>query len=196
MAKLMAFPEDCRVMIVEPEPIQAMTLECLLDEFSCRRIGPVGSLPELEELLAKRRPSFALVAADLDDELEPVAATLDELHVPFALLAIGPKNDLIDQSSRLRDRPRVRRPFHAPTLHSVMSTLYRHSVSIAVAAVECHIEEGRERLARQLRLIERLAERGHDTAKADALAREYGRLLQTMRASREILTRRLENFSG
>ena len=123
----------------------------LLEEFKCRRMGPAGTLAEVEKLLGRRRPSFALVVTDLDDELEPVAATLDELHVPFALLAIGPKNDLIDQSSRLlRYRPRVRRPFHAPTLHSAMCMLYRGSVRAAVAAVECHIE-GRARLARQPR---------------------------------------------
>ena len=81
------------------------------------------------------------------------------------------------------------------TLHSAMRTLYRSSVDTAVAAVEYHIEEGRERLARQLRLVEQLAEQGHDTARAEALAREYGRVLLTMRSTREILTCRLAAFS-
>lgn len=46
---------------------------------------------------------------------------------------------------------------------------------------------GRERLARQLRLVERLADRGHGTSTAELLSREMGRSLRLMRQHRAYL---------
>ena len=57
------------------------------------------------------------------------------------------------------------------------------------------IAEGKECLARQLKLVERMAAAGHDTGSAERLAREYGRLLRTVRSSRELLVQRLDSFS-
>ncbi|MGE3293420.1 MAG: hypothetical protein AB7O95_18775 [Geminicoccaceae bacterium] len=196
MAELALFPDDCQALIIEPEPIQAMTLECLLEEFGCRRMGPAATLVDVEKLLDARRPSFALVAADLADELEPVTAVLDHERIPFALLAVGPDNAVLDKSRKLRSRARVRRPYHAPSLHTAMCTLYRDNLSGAITTADSHIKQGQKRLAWQLRLIEELAAKGQDTAQADALAREYGRLLRTMRTSRAILARRLTMFAG
>ena len=64
MVQLRRFPEDCRALLIEPEPLQAMTLELMFQEFGCRRMGPARSYREVEELLSRRRPSFALVDAD------------------------------------------------------------------------------------------------------------------------------------
>ena len=195
MAELTIFPNDCRTLIVEPEPLQAMTLECLLDDFGCCRMGPVGSLAEVERALGEHRPSMALVSVDLDDELGPVTALLDREQIAFALLAIGPANTLLDQSKTLRSRPRVRRPFHAPALHAAMCGLYQDNLSRTIATADRRIAQGQLRLANQLRLIEELAAKGQETEQAHALAREFGRLLQTMRTSRGRLARRLETFA-
>ena len=48
----MQLPEHCRALIVEPEPMQAFALDCLLAELGCRRMGPVGSLRDLEEAVS------------------------------------------------------------------------------------------------------------------------------------------------
>jgi hypothetical protein len=69
VAELAIFPRDCWVLIVEPESLQAMTLESLVDEFGCECMGSAGTLSEVEKLLHTHRPSFALVEVDIDDEL-------------------------------------------------------------------------------------------------------------------------------
>lgn len=196
MAELAVFPPDCRTLIVEPEPLQAMTLECLVEEFGCNLTGSVGTLGEVEKQLSKQRPSFALVAADLEDELEPVAALLDRAEISFALLAIGPANALVDRSATLRSRPRIRRPFHGPTLHAAMCELYHDHLCRTIGVVDRHIDQGQLRLAGQVRLIEQMAAAGQETKLAEGIARESGRLLQTMRASRNLLARRLDIFAG
>jgi hypothetical protein len=101
----------------------------------------------------------------------------------------------VDQSTTLRSRPRVRRPFHAPTLHTAMCGLYQDNLARTIATADRHIAQGQLRLANQLRLIEELAAKGQETDQAHALAREFGRLLQTMRTSRGLLARRLETFA-
>jgi hypothetical protein len=191
----MQLPEHCRALIVEPEPMQAFALDCLLAELGCRRMGPVGSLRDLEKLLAKRRPSFTLVEADLNDELEPIADCLTRSEVPFALMAIGPANQRLDRSETFRHRPRIGRPFHAPTLQAAACGLYRQSLCRAIASADANLKQGRLRLARQLRLIKRMAAAGQDAASADDLALEYGRLPRTMGATRQILARRLNSLA-
>ena len=56
-----------------------------------------------------------------------------------------------------------------------------------LAQAEQHIVVGRERLARQVRLVERLADRGHGTSTAELLSREMGRSLRLMRQHRAYL---------
>jgi hypothetical protein len=196
MAELAMFPKDCWVFIVESEPLQAMTLDCLVEEFGCQRLGPASTFREAEKLLHTQRPHFALVAVDVDDELEPVTSLLDREEIVFALLAIGPANAVLDRSEKLRSRPRVQRPFHGPTLHAAMCGLYRSNLAKAIDKADWHLMQGQQRLARQLRLIEEIAARGDDTAQADALAREYARQLQTIRAARSTLTQRLAEFAS
>ena len=109
---VVAFPNDCRALVVEPEPVQAVVLEIMLDELGCQVVGPVHSTRTALELVGQRRPSFALVEAHAPvDALAELAAGLAKVHVPFALLAIGrPRADL-DRVPLLRDAPRVARPF-------------------------------------------------------------------------------------
>jgi hypothetical protein len=41
------FPDDCRALIVEPEPVQAMALDLMLEELGWRSLGPAGSLTQV-----------------------------------------------------------------------------------------------------------------------------------------------------
>jgi hypothetical protein len=190
---LASFPTDCRALIVEPEPVHAWALDLLLEEFGCRCIGPATSHTEIEQHLGRRRPTFALIDVNFDQELLPAAGCLAHKKVPFAVLTFGASIELLDRSDALRDRPRIDRPLHAPTLHAAASALCQQSLRTMIVEADQRIAEGRQRLAGQL---ERMAAGGHDTRSADALAREYGHLLQTMRSSRRLLARQLDDFTG
>lgn len=192
---LATLPNDCRALIVEPEPVHAMALDLLLGEFGCRRTGIAASHTQVEKYLKHRQPSFALIDASLGDELQPIAECLDHKEVPFGILTFGARSTLLGHSKALRDRPKIDRPFHAPTLHATASVLYRQWLHAAIANSDRHIAQGQQRLANQLKLIERLAGRGADTTLADGLAREYGRTLQAMRTTRRILAKQLDSFA-
>jgi hypothetical protein len=192
LAKL---PGGCRALIVDGEPLQALALECLLEELGCQPVGPARSVAEVEQRLRQEHPNFALVDCGLVEWLTPLAACLDRSRVPFALLAVCAEGATLDRIECVRDRPRLTRPYHGPSLHAVAVALYRADLRAKIEEADRHLVEGRSRLARQLRLIERLEAAGQDTALANALAREYGRLLRMMRASRALLGRRLDNFS-
>ena len=158
-------------------------------------MGPVGSYREVEELLSRRRPTFALVDADLGQELQPVSELLDEHDVPFALLAIGAANQMLDRHSRLNNCLRIHRPYHCPALHAAARSLYEDSLTRRSSRQT--VTWRRESTSRASDRADRTAGGGrYDTSTADALAREYGRALKAMRAGRNLFAQRLESFSG
>src|SRR5262249_54819236 len=159
--QLKLIPAECRALVVDREPLQAFAVELLLDQIGCRHVGPAGRYKEVEELLSKRRPSIALIDADLGQELQPVCELLDERDVPFAFLAIGLADQLLDGHPRLSSRPRIHRPYHSPTLHAATCSLYSDSLARKIVRVDRLIGEGKARLAKQIALIERLAAGGH-----------------------------------
>jgi len=183
--------DDCCALIVEHEPVQAFALECLLGELGCRTIGPLTAVKEVEKVLTEERPSFALLEGNMPEQtLLPLADCLTGHDVPFVLLAVGSGRGTWDQLDSLRERPRLTRPFHPPSLKQAVNSLYRDDLANKLAWMDRHLAEGRRRLAQQLRLVERLNAAGQDATLADSMGREYGRLLQTMRATREILANR------
>ena len=95
---LALFPTDCRALIVEPEPVQAMALDLLLEEFGCHCVVPIVSPREIERCLRRSQPSFALVDVSLDKELLPVAECLASKEVPFAVLTFGAPSEPFDRS--------------------------------------------------------------------------------------------------
>jgi CheY-like chemotaxis protein len=192
---LASFPTGCRALIVEPDPVQAMALDLLLEEFGCHCVVPIVSPTEIERCLKQSQPSFALVDVSLDKQLLPVAECLASKEVPFAVLTFGAPSEPLDRSGALRDRPRIDRPFDAPTLHAATSALYQQRVRTLIGNADRRIAEGRQRLADQLKRIERMAAAGYDTNAADASAREYGRVLQTRRSTRRVLARQLDSFT-
>ena len=190
------FPYDCHALLVEPEPVTAMALDLLLEEFGCRSIGPVDSLAGVTQLLSRMQPSFALIDVDLRDELEPITAYLSRHEVPFALMAVGAEARVLEQVESLRDYPRLLRPLDAGSLHATASALYQEHLRMAIASADRHIARDRLRLLNQLKLIEHLAAAGQDTTAADALAQRSRRLMATMRTTRLLLARRMEIFAS
>jgi hypothetical protein len=91
----------------------------------------------------------------------------------------------------LREAPRLAWPSHLLELCRSLRALYRSDLERRLALDEQQIAAGRERLAYQVRAIERLAAEGEDTFVADRLMRGIGRSLRLMRAHRAYLRRRL-----
>jgi CheY-like chemotaxis protein len=176
----------CTVLVVEGEPVQALDLERSLHDLGYAVLGPTGSWTEALDLLHRQRPDLALLDAQLsDDGLQPVAEALRLFDVPFAVMATGEEGPLDDPL--LRMVPRLAKPYRMSELHRSVRALRLSDLRVQLASAEEHIATGRERLAGQLRLVERLAERGQGTGTAEVLLREMGRALRLMRQHRAYL---------
>ena len=92
--------------------------------------------------------------------------------------------------------PRLAKPFNPRKLHRTASALHQADLRSKIMATDRWISEGRVRLARQIRMIERLEAAGTRTDLANSLLREIGRALRTMQASRTILCQQLETYQG
>ena len=188
----MMLPADCVALIVKEPSLDVLALDCVLGDIGCATLGPLMSAQEVGQLLAKQRPSFALLDGDMGEpKLRPVAKRLTEHAVPFALLTLGVAKDAFDHDALLRAAPRLARYLHAPTLYATAQSLYRVGLRTRLGDMDRRIEAGQQRLARQLRLTEALEVAGADPTVAAALAREIARALHTMRASRTILEQQL-----
>lgn len=188
--------EGRTVLVAENEPVQALDLDQSLRHYGCGVLGPASSGAEALGLLRRARPDMALLDAWLPEggALE-VARALATREVPFAIMTTGYEAGPLDHPL-LRDAPRLAKPYRAPELYRSVRALYRAELEAQIARAERHIGEGRERLARQLRLIERLAAGGHDTALAQKLAHGIARSLRLMRMHRAHLLRQLVAEAG
>src|SRR4051795_2425508 len=178
-------PSHSCALIVEDEPVQGFALECALEELGCRPVGPASTVEQVEKLIAHERPNFALLEGHmLAKSLQALADCLEQHEVPFAVLDIGDET-----GGLLPGRPRLRRPFHLPDLSAMITVLLRTDYQSKIAATDRRIAEGVERLASQVRRVERLEQLSSDTATATATAmtREIARALKLMRENRKLL---------
>ena len=153
----MMLPADCVALIVKEPSLDVLALDCVLGDIGCATLGPLVSVQEVGQLLAKQRPSFALLDGLMGERiLRPVAKRLTGHGVPFALLTLGAAQDAFDRDISLRVAPRLARYLHAPTLYATAESLYRVDLRTRLGDTDRRIEEGQQRLARQLRLIESL----------------------------------------
>ena len=108
-----------RVLIVEDEPIIAMSAEDMLDELGCVVTASVASLPEA--LKAAEHGGFDLVLLDinLNGVLSlPVADRLRDSGIPFVFATgYGPAG----AGSGHPDVPVVAKPYKAETLAAAMA---------------------------------------------------------------------------
>ena len=189
------FPAECCVLVLEGEPVGALDLSCMLAHFGCRVLGPADSPLEAAALIKRQRPSFALLdAGSRTHALEALAESLAKIEVPFALLATGKEGSALDTMPALRRVPRIVRPFGPNVVYRVARALHRDDLRAKITATDRRIGEGRARLARQIRLVERLEALGVKHGTATALAREFALALRVMRASRTIFAQQLEAY--
>jgi CheY-like chemotaxis protein len=148
-------PTTCRVLVVEKEPVQALALEYVLEDIGCRAVGPVWQADDVLRSVRRGAPNLALVDSNLQGHLLPAVACLNRFRVPIAFLTMGGESDALDRVRDLRARPRVDRPFHAPTVFRTALELYRQDLEDKIARADQRIAEGRRRLGDQLRRMER-----------------------------------------
>jgi CheY-like chemotaxis protein len=176
--------ESRTVLVAESEPVQALDLDDNLRRCGCAVLGPVSSGAEALCLLRRARPDMALLDAWLPDGgVLAVAQTLAAQEVPFALMATGCEAGPLAHPL-LRQAPRLMKPYRPPELYRSVRVLYRAELEVQLAQAERYIREGRERLARQLRLVERLAAGSPDAALAEKLTCGIARSLRLMRVRR------------
>lgn len=112
-----------RILVVEDEWLVAAEIERMLEGAGALVLGPAYSI---EEALALLRDGAPPDAALLDVNLRgamvtPVAQALDERGVPFALVTAYAVAELGEP--RLRQAPRVGKPFAAATLVRAVARL-------------------------------------------------------------------------
>jgi CheY-like chemotaxis protein len=182
---------DCTALVVEAEPVQGLDLRQTLSGLGCAVLGPVVSGVDAVQLLRQRRPDLALLDPPLrDGGALRVAAALAARQVPFAVLTTGGDHGLLGHLL-LRGAPRLIKPYQPAELRHSLRELRRADLRARLDEAEWRFAEGRERLARQLRLTRRFAAAGHEVPLARQLLRGIARSLRLMRTHRSYLRRRL-----
>ena len=74
-----------RVLLVEDEPIIAMSVEDMLADLGCEVVGPALSAAAAEEMARKEQIDAALLDINMGDGASfPAAAILRERNIPFS----------------------------------------------------------------------------------------------------------------
>jgi CheY-like chemotaxis protein len=98
------------VLVVEDDFIVAYDMQMMLEEQGARVLGPATSLAEAKELLAKERPTVAVLDVNLNGEyVFPLADELRAKDVPFLFAtAYADQDRLFPQTAR--GVPRLAKP--------------------------------------------------------------------------------------
>lgn len=90
------------VLVVEDDFIVAYDMQMMLEEQGARVLGPATSLAEAKQLLAKERPTVALLDVNLNGEyVFPLADELRAKAVPFLFAtAYADEDRLFPQAAR------------------------------------------------------------------------------------------------
>jgi two-component system, response regulator PdtaR len=98
------------VLVVEDDFIVAYDMQMMLEEQGARVLGPATSLAEAQELLAKERPTAAVLDVNLAGEyVFPLADELRAKEVPFVFATAYADNDRIFPEAT-RGAPRLSKP--------------------------------------------------------------------------------------
>ena len=116
-----------RLLVVEDEPLIAMMIADMLEDFGCAVVGPAGSVPHALSLLERDPIDGALLDVSLSDGQRsyPVARALQQRGIPFAFVTGYGEAGLIADFRGVRV---LQKPFVADHLRRVIAD------SIAAAA--------------------------------------------------------------
>jgi CheY-like chemotaxis protein len=98
------------VLVVEDDFIVAYDMQMMLEEQGARVLGPATNLAEAQQLLAKERPTVAVLDVNLNGEyVFPLADALRAQDVPFLFAtAYADQDQLFPQAAR--SVPRLPKP--------------------------------------------------------------------------------------
>jgi hypothetical protein len=185
---------NCVVLVASEQPAVALELDDALRRLGCTTLGPVDGPAMGKFLVRHQRPSLALLdASPWAGGFSPLAEFLALLEIPFATVAT-PFEHAALEPGLLRRVARLTRPFTVGSVQRAVCDLQAANLSLEIEAADLRIKAGTQRLARQVRTIERLAASGHDTRQAEALQREIGQALRLMRTSRALLADQLREL--
>lgn len=98
------------VLVVEDDFIVAYDMQMLLEEHGARVLGPAASLAEGKALLARERPTAAVLDVNLGGEyVFPLAEELQALNVPFVFATAYADDDRLFPPAT-RSAPRLPKP--------------------------------------------------------------------------------------
>ena len=108
-----------RVLVVEDEMMIAMLIEDMLDEFSCKLVGPATNVPRALELIAKENVEIAVLDLNLGGEdTYAIAEALQQKNVPF-IFATGYGSTGVRQE--YGNRQVLQKPFQARDLENALA---------------------------------------------------------------------------
>jgi CheY-like chemotaxis protein len=110
------------VLVAESTLLLALALTGVVEELGHHVLGPAPSVREALALLQRQRPDLALLEAMLaDGSTARLAATLQALQVPFALVTAHDRDSLADPG--LRAAPYLGKPYMTEELRSLLHRL-------------------------------------------------------------------------
>ena len=109
-----------RLLVVEDEPLIAMMIATMLEDFGCLVVGPAGSVAHALDLIEREAIDGALLDVSLGGGRRsyPVAETLQQREIPFVFVTGYGKAALI---ADFHDVSVLRKPFVADHLRRIVS---------------------------------------------------------------------------
>jgi CheY-like chemotaxis protein len=112
-------PDD--VLIVEDDPIIALDFEDTILGFGVKTVRTAGNVARALQMVADRRPDFALLDVGLVREKSfAVAERLDALNIPFVFVT-GYGAD-VRLPATLADKPRLSKPYSTDALQAMLKS--------------------------------------------------------------------------
>jgi CheY-like chemotaxis protein len=110
-----------RVLLVEDEPIIAMSIEDMLTDLGCVVVGPALSAAAAEELASNERLDAALLDINMGDGASfPIASILRRRRIPFTFATgYGPTG----VPAELSDVPVLAKPYTRQALEVIIRRL-------------------------------------------------------------------------
>lgn len=111
----------CRVLVVEDEPVIAMLMEDMLDEFACDVVATAGELDAATEVARTGRIDLAFLDVNLRGvPVYPVADVLRTRGIPFAFVT---GYGSAGAESAYADAPVLQKPFQTSDLAAILQRL-------------------------------------------------------------------------
>jgi CheY-like chemotaxis protein len=113
--------ENCRILIVEDEPVVALELASILEEERAKVVGVADSVASALNFLQRDNINCAILDIDIRGESSwPIADVLSNRHIPFAFIS-GLSEILLP--TRHIGRPIIRKPFATAEVIEVVAVM-------------------------------------------------------------------------